>query len=287
MLCGKCDYALETCQRTIKPGDGSLKIRIYKVGHKPQGLRIVLLSDFHNNPYEPIISQVKEQAPDMIAIAGDMTYGYGQYDKVRKFLAYCGKIAPTYFSLGNHDSREIIGGMHTGKAVLLDDEYRDIVISGRNIRIGGLSSPASRYVRKDEHEEKSHPTKQHDKQNEYGSTEVGPAKTLSGKQGEETPNVSWLDSFCNTPNYKILLCHQPEYYSQYLQNLPIDVILSGHTHGGQWRIGNQGVYAHGQGLFPKLSGGVYFEKLVISRGLSNTTWIPRFFNPREIVLVEV
>ncbi|MDO4272352.1 MAG: hypothetical protein Q4D16_01675 [Eubacteriales bacterium] len=69
--------------------------------------------------------------------------------------------------------------------------------------------------------------------------------------------------------------------------MPIDLVLSGHAHGGQWRIGRQGIYAPGQGWFPKLTGGVADGRMVISRGLSNTTKIPRFFNPREIVMVEV
>ncbi len=70
--------------------------------------------------------------------------------------------------------------------------------------------------------------------------------------------------------------------------MDIQLIFSGHAHGGQWRIPftNKGVYAPGQGLFPEYCQGVYDGRLVVSAGLSNTTWIPRFFNPREIVVVE-
>lgn len=87
------------------------------------------------------------------------------------------------------------------------------------------------------------------------------------------------------PGYRILLCHHPEYYPRYLMGRKIDLILSGHAHGGQWRIGQQGIYAPGQGLLPRLTSGVVDRKLVISRGLFNRAMIPRVNNPTEIVYV--
>lgn len=67
--------------------------------------------------------------------------------------------------------------------------------------------------------------------------------------------------------------------------MDIDLILSGHYHGGQIAIGNRGVYVSGQGLFPKYTGGCYDNKLVVSKGLYNTSWIPRIGNPEELVYV--
>ena len=75
---------------------------------------------------------------------------------------------------------------------------------------------------------------------------------------------------------------------QWLRDYPIDLFVAGHAHGGQWRLFGRGVFAPDQGLFPKYTSGVHEGRLVISRGLSNTvTPIPRLFNSRELVVVEV
>ena len=86
---------------------------------------------------------------------------------------------------------------------------------------------------------------------------------------------------------KVLICHHPEYYPKYLKDMPIDIIVSGHAHGGQWRFFGRGVFAPGQGLFPKYTSGVYDGRLVVSRGLKKTIIPPRIFNPREVVIIDV
>jgi predicted MPP superfamily phosphohydrolase len=81
------------------------------------------------------------------------------------------------------------------------------------------------------------------------------------------------------------LCHHPEYRDKYLKDRSIDLILSGHAHGGQIRLLGRGLYAPGQGIFPKYTSGIH-ANMIISRGLSNTAgFIPRLFNPREIVYI--
>lgn len=97
----------------------------------------------------------------------------------------------------------------------------------------------------------------------------------------------WLERFCEKDGYKILLCHHPEYYDRYLKEKPIDLILSGHAHGGQIRIGNRGIYAPGQGLFPKYTKGIYHGKLIVTTGASNTASVPRWGNPCEAVMVHL
>jgi predicted MPP superfamily phosphohydrolase len=67
----------------------------------------------------------------------------------------------------------------------------------------------------------------------------------------------------------------------------MDLIVCGHAHGGQWRLFGRGVYAPGQGLFPKYTSGVLDGVCVISRGLGNHTRVPRIFNPPELVLISL
>lgn len=93
------------------------------------------------------------------------------------------------------------------------------------------------------------------------------------------------------PSDKILLAHMPHHVLRYAE-AGYPLVLSGHAHGGQWRIPflNRGIYAPGQGLFPKLTSGVHDfggTKLVISRGLGNSKFPLRLFNRPEIVVVKL
>ena len=102
------------------------------------------------------------------------------------------------------------------------------------------------------------------------------------------PDLSMLEGFAAAPGYRLLLCHHPEYFNRYLRPYPIDLIISGHAHGGQWRVFGRGVYAPDQGLFPKYTAGMHENRLIISRGVANSVaGIPRIFNPFEVVTVEV
>ena len=86
----------------------------------------------------------------------------------------------------------------------------------------------------------------------------------------------------------LLLSHRPEYFPLYVSS-GADVVFSGHAHGGQIRlpfIG--GLVAPGQGLFPAYDGGMYREgdtAMVVSRGLGNSIFPVRVFNPPDVVLV--
>ena len=76
-----------------------------------------------------------------------------------------------------------------------------------------------------------------------------------------------------------------------LRDRNIDLVLSGHAHGGQIRLLGRGLYAPGQGILPAYTGGLHsgpHGKLLISRGLSNTALpVPRLFNPPEIVAADL
>ena len=100
-------------------------------------------------------------------------------------------------------------------------------------------------------------------------------------------NTSWLDEFEQQEGYKVLLCHHPEFYERFLRDRDIDLILAGHAHGGQIRLFGKGIYAYGQGWFPKYTSGIYDDKLIVSRGLANTSRIPRMFNPTELVYINL
>ena len=91
--------------------------------------------------------------------------------------------------------------------------------------------------------------------------------------------------------FTVLLSHRPERIDELLPPEP-DLVVSGHAHGGQWRIPlilENGFMSPNQGLFPKYTNGEYFfgdTEMILSRGLAReTTALPRVFNRPEIVMI--
>ena len=65
----------------------------------------------------------------------------------------------------------------------------------------------------------------------------------------------------------------------------MDLVVAGHAHGGQIRIGNQGLYAPGQGLFPRYTRGLADGRMIISAGAGNPAGAPRWGNPCEVLRI--
>ena len=110
---------------------------------------------------------------------------------------------------------------------------------------------------------------------------------LGGLSSRETVDASWLSGMAAQPGFKLLMCHHPEYFRR-VAPYDIDLTLSGHAHGGQVRIGCQGLYAPGQGILPRLTSGFYHDgRLLVSRGLTNATWAPRINCGCELILLHL
>lgn len=83
--------------------------------------------------------------------------------------------------------------------------------------------------------------------------------------------------------FRLLLCHRPEDYMRRLRGADVDLVISGHAHGGQIRVLGQGLYAPGQGLFPRYTRGVVDNRMIVSAGASNAVPVPRWGNPCEVL----
>lgn len=234
-----------------------MKITKYRIvkDHLPK-LTFAFVSDLHDYPNDPVINIIKQINPSAILVPGDIIHNREVYKNGIEFLRLASKIAPVFCSLGNHEMKyngdisEII--RNTG-AVLLDNQ--SYFFNG--INIGGLTT----------------------------GYKLGVQQKRLGKTPQ--PCIDWLKSYSEQSGYKILLSHHPEYYEPYIKNLPIDLILSGHAHGGQVRLFGQGIIAPGQGFFPKYTSGIYDERLIVSRGVGNQFIVPRVNNPREIIIINI
>ena len=261
----------------------------YKI---PAGSRrlIALISDLHNHSGKDVVRSLRRRHPDLIAVTGDLLVGYLPKDNrlivksqknVLPFLRACAAIAPTYISLGNHEwvvCEEDLDRIRSTGVTLLDNSW----VTADGIVIGGLTSGfVVDYRRFRERRKRA-----------TGQLQRYPRRRRSGRMSELQPDAVWLKEFEQQEGVKILLCHHPEYWSlraPYLKQRRIDLVFSGHAHGGQIRLFGRSIFAPAQGFLPKYTGGVHkgpFGRLVISRGLANTVrLIPRIGNPTEIVYV--
>jgi len=263
-------------------------------------MKAALIADLHDRTYSRIIEAFMRDKPDMIFIAGDLiswpNLDHNSSHKeghrsifMRKeiyvkecghlytskyalsFLEECVKIAPTYYSLGNHekyfDNRDSRLVNEIG-VTLLDNSY----VKYNDIIIGGLSSAYIRGITSP-------------RQDKHGRMVI----SINPVSLELSPiSLKWLMEFDDLKGFKILLCHHPEYYDKYLSNSNIDLILAGHAHGGQIRIGKQGLYAPGQGFLPKYTSGLYEKRMIVSRGIANVSgFIPRINNIREVIYINL
>lgn len=213
-------------------------------------VKFAFVSDLHDCENQPILDAIQENGADAILIGGDFIHSNTVYTHGIEFLKEAAKILPTFCVIGNHElrfGRDLIPLIRNIPMTLLRDE--DVVFKG--VRIGGVSSVTA-----------------------YSEEQI-------------LLNHKFLKEFSQKDGFKILLCHHPEYYEDHIRLYNIDLILSGHAHGGQWRFFGRGVYAPGQGILPKYTSGLYEERLLVGRGLGNHHIIPRINNKKELIFITV
>ena len=90
-------------------GDG-MKKTVYSIKGKrlKKGVKFALISDLHGADVQPVIEALKKEVPDYILMPGDiferLDIAEGEaYDRALLLLKESAKIAPTYYSCGNHE----------------------------------------------------------------------------------------------------------------------------------------------------------------------------------------
>ncbi len=229
--------------------------------------KIAVLSDVHNAEFgknnETLIALIKQEQPDIIAITGDFIDSRKtNIEQAGSLAENLVKIAPCYFVTGNHEA--LIGEQYQQlEKKLLDAGV--IVLHNRAVTL----------------------TKEHFQIQLVGLCDPDFADTdFCVSQSIVKNNLAAMNL---TEDYCILLSHRPEAFDAYVSE-NIDLVLSGHAHGGQIRlpfIG--GIAAPNQGFFPKYDAGKYTENhttMIVSRGIGNSILPVRFNNRPEIVIVE-
>ena len=260
--------------------NGFIKITEYNVDLPglSSTARIVVISDLHGKEYGKdnarLVSKISEQKPDAIFVVGDMlddSDADNDFAKTTTLLIELSDIAPIYLSLGNQEkeySGDIIDSFTNAIAengvTVLDDTFIDCEINGQKLRIGGTMGHAFPFGR-------------------------------TMEEFENSDEYIFLKDMEKTDSPTIVLAHMPDTFifngaHNYWSN--IDLVVSGHTHGGVVRLPFLGgLYSPMQGLFPEYDYGLYMlgdkMEMIITSGLSGYKFIPRFLNSPEICVLNL
>lgn len=257
------------CNRSLRLSEYIIKAENLPTSF--QGYRIAQVSDMHNRTQgknnSNLLDILIESDPDIIVITGDMIDSRTtQVDIALDFAAKAVKIAPCYYVTGNHEARipqdfeVLLAGLQNAGVKILRNESTKLEKSGEAVTLLGIDDP------------------------------------WFTSDGNNTPDADIVRSTLKniTPEsrdtFTILLSHRPELFKVYAE-FDIDLILSGHAHGGQIRLPFLGgLYAPDQGLLPSLEKGMFTKDnscMIVSTGVGNSLFPLRIFNPPEVVLIEL
>ena len=176
------------------------------------------------------------------------------------------EIAPCYYVTGNHEMRvpdafaTLLAGLEEAGVTVLRNQSLELEKDGDTITLLGVDDPDFTYM----------------------SYSLGQDSVVDSTLKEITPE--------DESEFTLLLSHRPELFDVYEDN-NIDLVLSGHAHGGQFRLPFVGgLYAPHQGVLPEYDSGLYSDNgtnLIVSRGIGNSLFPLRLFNPPEVILVEL
>ncbi len=251
--------------------DSRLKCVRYRIqSEKILGeITIALITDLHNCLYGEgqgqLLRKIAEAQPDIVLLGGDIFDDAYINDNGRALIEGLAGAHRTYYASGNHEwwsgrMHEIFARLEAAGVTVLRGTTDLVQINGSRLAIGGLDDPDV---------------------NSYDKAHMSFEEQLAN-----------LGECVDEARFSILLAHRPELARQYFSH-DFDLVLSGHSHGGQFRIPLllNGLYAPNQGLFPSLAGGRYAigkGNLIVSRGLSReNTLVPRIFNRPELVFISL
>ena len=255
-------------------GNTALEITEYEImsDRIPQGFegfRIVQISDLHNAEFGEenwkLIKMLSQTDPDILILTGDLIDSrQTDLDVALEFAWQAGKIARVYYVSGNHEARvpeyeDLKNGLVKAGAVILENQKVQITQEGESITLMGIDDPSFQesYL--------------------FGDAEGVARQAISDLQNE-------------SDGYTILLSHRPELFDTYVDS-GVDLVFSGHAHGGQFRLPIVGgLVAPNQGLFPEYDAGQFTREnttMLVSRGVGNSIIPVRFNNRPEIVVAQL
>ena len=249
-----------------------VRLTEYEFSHRDvpgqfDGYKLLLVSDLHEAPFgEQILEIIRRESPDVVLFCGDLVQlpGYG-FEQAKAIAQGVGDSVPMYAVSGNHESQNreyehIVGCLWDEGIHWLENDSVWLEKNGQRIYLIGLKDCG-----------------QHDPGGE------GALEEIRWTVGEHHPGDDSL--------FILLLNHRANLYP-YLKDTGVDLILSGHMHGGLLRLPFvRGVFGREGGetaLFPQYTYGFYDEgeaAMIVSGGCDKNPEKVRVFNQPEVVLV--
>ena len=233
------------------------------------GFRIAQISDLHNAEFGEgnalLLEKLSQCHPDVIFLTGDLVDSRStDIPLALSFAESATEIAPVYYVTGNHEARifqysTLKAGLEERGVSVLDNQKVILQKEDSHITLLGIDDPSflTDYL--------------------FGDSTAVTAEALSALHSPEG-------------GYTVLLAHRPELLETYADS-GIDLVFSGHAHGGQFRLPFLGgMFAPNQGFFPKYDGGLYTSghtHMLVSRGIGNSLIPFRINNPPEILVAEL
>ena len=258
----------------------SLTVTTYRFPtDKAEGpVRLAVMSDLHEHVFgqdnAPLVEAVAEQRPDLILLCGDMLNAYSASSQnSTELVGALSKIAPVYYAWGNHELDYLAAGtspleeeLVSAGATVLDRAWRDLDIHGTPLRLGGLYDYAFAL----------------DDRNSCDPDRMDPEV------------CRFLTDFQDTERFTLMLSHRPDSFAlgEAARTWSIDLVLSGHAHGGQVVLPVLGgVFGGDLGLFSPYLHGMCRKDgrtMAVTSGLgSQRERLPRFHNPPEIMVIDL
>ncbi len=231
------------------------------------GFSMLQVSDLHNKSFgknqEILLNSIELLAPDVILITGDLI-DRRRYnlEKAMTFVEGAVARAPVYYVPGNHEAwsgryEEIRSALQEAGVIVLDNSEVMLEQNGDTLHLLGLRDPA--FLVSDYRE-----------------------------RWDVSKITHQLDAWQKLDGYKVLLAHRPDLFSLYAESR-VNLVFSGHAHGGQIRLPLVGsLFAPNQGFFPEYTQGDYHQgttTMYVSRGLGNSIFPLRVHNRPELVMV--
>ena len=238
-------------------------------------VNVVHLSDLHGKEFgknnEKLKRLILKEKPDLVVATGDMIdSSLKNMEGAIDFLSDLSKSVKVVYISGNNEQRckkaeYIFESLKSKGVIVLRNEIITLSLNEVKVNILGMFEKP--------------------KGDLHSSL-----KKINGSYAYEDSHKLFkrLESL---EGLKIVLSHYPEIFEAEYSKYNFHIMFSGHAHGGQFRIPivKRGLIAPGQGFFPKYTEGMHGNKnkLIISRGLGNSTKITRLFNRPEIVNVKI
>ncbi|MBT2575492.1 metallophosphoesterase [Bacillus sp. ISL-51] len=200
-------------------------------------LTIFFISDVHRRLIdESLLNEASAHKPDVVLLGGDLAEGGVPYARIEENIKRLTRLAPVFYVWGNNDYE-----VSQQKLLSIFNTYKVIPLRNESVLF----------------------------------TYKGETVTIIGVDDIRMMMDDYGSAIRNIDENRVnvLLCHNPDIREQMSESDGIDAVFSGHTHGGQIRLGQFGPYELGK------TGTVKQAHYLISNGYG-TTKVPLRFGAK-------